>query len=137
MPVEAISNATSSAAPQASALSQQDFIKLFLTELQYQDPTEPINNREFLAQMAQFTNLEQTRQISDGIGNLSFMSSTAQSVSLLGTTVSMVADGSASAQDGVVSAVNFTSTGPMLDITKADGTVVSNIKLSQVARVKK
>ena len=44
-----------------SRLDQSDFIKLFLTELTFQDPLEPINNREFLAQMAQFAHLEQTR----------------------------------------------------------------------------
>ena len=40
-----------------AALGQGDFIKLMTTQLQQQDPLEPMDNKEMLAQMAQFTSL--------------------------------------------------------------------------------
>ena len=40
-----------------AALGQGDFIKLMTTQLQQQDPFEPMDNKEMLAQMAQFSSL--------------------------------------------------------------------------------
>ncbi len=40
-----------------SALGQEDFLKLLTTQLQMQDPFDPVDNKEMLAQMAQFSSL--------------------------------------------------------------------------------
>jgi flagellar basal-body rod modification protein FlgD len=40
-----------------AALGQRDFIKLMTTQLQQQDPFAPVDNKEMLAQMAQFSSL--------------------------------------------------------------------------------
>ena len=55
MPVDAIGtilNPASATATQQNTIDQEDFIKLFLSQLQFQDPLEPVDNREFLAQLA-------------------------------------------------------------------------------------
>ena len=67
MPVDAIGGVVSNGSTSVnsnSTIDQEGFIKLFLTQLQFQDPLEPVDNREFLAQLAQFSNLEQSRQLS-------------------------------------------------------------------------
>ena len=62
MAVDAIGNVPTpqdnAAITRKSSISQDDFIKLFLAQLQFQDPLEPVDNREFLAQLAQFSTVQ-------------------------------------------------------------------------------
>jgi flagellar basal-body rod modification protein FlgD len=117
-----------------STLNQEDFIKLFLTQLNFQDPMEPVDNREFLAQIAQFSSLEQARQTGDKINDLVTLNSTSQSVSLLGKFVEV--NGDLGVSTGTVSAIRFTSEGPILTLTLTSGGVLADVKLSQITLVR-
>ena len=46
------------------SLDKDDFLKILITQLQNQDPSNPMQDREFIAQMAQFSSLEQTMNLS-------------------------------------------------------------------------
>ena len=49
----------------ASQLGENDFLKLLTTQLQQQDPTQPMSNTEMVAQLAQFSALEQMTNVND------------------------------------------------------------------------
>lgn len=130
--MDAIGSVLSSGAEakSASTLNQDDFLKLFLTQLNFQDPMEPVDNREFLAQIAQFSSLEQSRQIGAGIDDLVLLNSTSQSVSMLSKYVELNTENGV--QTGTVSAVNFSTDGPILTVTLTGGGFVNNVRLAQV-----
>lgn len=54
----------------ADPLGRDIFLQLLVTQLQHQDPLQPQENGEFLAQLAQFSSLENLQQIKDDIGAL-------------------------------------------------------------------
>ena len=53
-----------------NALGRDAFLSLLVTQLQHQDPLEPQANGEFIAQLAQFSSLENLEQISQDIAAL-------------------------------------------------------------------
>jgi len=54
----------------AGDLGKDEFLKLLITQLSHQDPLKPMEDKEFIAQMAQFSALEQMMQINNNINKL-------------------------------------------------------------------
>ena len=51
-------------------MAKDDFLQMFVTQLKYQDPLNPMENTEFTAQMATFTQLEELQNMNTGLDNM-------------------------------------------------------------------
>lgn len=71
-------------------LGKDDFLKILITQLQHQDPTKPMEDREFIAQMAQFSSLEQMTNMSTQFTELSATLKGAQAMNLIGRNVEII-----------------------------------------------
>ena len=72
------------------SLGRDDFLKLLITQLSFQDPTAPMQDKEFIAQMAQFSTLEQMTSMASDFSRLSAMLSGSEAASALGRTVELL-----------------------------------------------
>jgi flagellar basal-body rod modification protein FlgD len=89
-----------------SVMGKDDFLKLFVTQLKHQDPMSPTQDKEFMGQMAQFSQLEQTTNIAEAMAALSFSGKAAQATGLIGRTVEWeLADGTKGS--GAVDKITF------------------------------
>ncbi len=84
-------------------LGRDDFLKILITQLSYQDPSAPMQDKEFIAQMAQFSTLEQMTGMAKDFNKLTSMISGSEASSSLGKNVE-ITEGERVSQ-GVVQAV--------------------------------
>ena len=107
----------------ANTLDKDAFLKLLVAQLKYQDPSSPTDSSQFMAQTAQFTQVEKLDEIAAAVTQ----SLTAQTVfganSLVGRTVTWQ-DAKGNDLSGQVVAATFTTSGPMLTVG-TDGTQIS------------
>lgn len=72
------------------ALGKDAFLQLLVTQMKYQDPLDPQDNGEYLAQLAQFSALEQMTNVADGLSNVSQLVSNIDTSVLVGQLSSMI-----------------------------------------------
>jgi flagellar basal-body rod modification protein FlgD len=113
----------------------QDFLKILVAQLGNQDPLKPMDNTEFVTQLAQFTSLQQTQEMNDKLGSLLSAQASMQSVGLLGKTVDVTTE-TGTAATGTVSGLSFTSGSPRLTIKTLTGSFVTDINLANVTAIR-
>ncbi len=118
-----------------AGVSQDDFIRLFLTQLNFQDPLEPVDNREFLAQLAQFSSVEQLRLVGENIDALLTLQASTQTIGLIGRTVEVIGNGGQTAV-GEVTTLSFRSGGPLITIRQSDGNVIPDVSPAQITLIR-
>lgn len=107
-------------------LGEQQFLKLLVTQLTNQDPLQPQDQSQFLAQLAQFSTVE-------GVNNVAASQAKVQAANLLGKTVDaqVVTNNVPSTLSGQVTAVRYDSTGVHLKLGAK-----TEITLDQVQQVR-
>lgn len=133
---QAITNAVN------NTLGKDDFLKLLTTELRNQDPTQPLDNKDFIAQMAQFSSLEQMNNVSTSMTDLSKImtnfsqqSSLTQGAAMIGKWVSGIDTDGKTTIEGTVESVKWLDGDPKLQVRNADGNLV-DLEMSLITLAK-
>ncbi|HUW39622.1 MAG TPA: flagellar hook assembly protein FlgD [Rectinemataceae bacterium] len=103
MEVDSFNKTINSGKVNKPSLGKDDFLKLLITQLQYQDPTSPVDDKQFISQMASFSSLEQMTNMSQNFQKLSGLLASSNATQMLGKTVQI--DDGASKVTGVVDKV--------------------------------
>lgn len=108
--------------------SSEGFLKLLATQISSQNPLEPLKDTEFVAQMAQFSQLEQSTNMAADIKSLRMSGALSQGAALIGKNVTYApADGSA-AVTGTVQSLTVGADGRSMSLL-VDGV---NVDVAQV-----
>ena len=129
MAVSAVSAASS------QSLDFKSLLQIILEQLTYQDPLKPMDNFQFVSQMAQFSELQQIQTLNTSITTLLSTQASLQATGLLGKTVDFTTSGSSTSSVGTVKSVTFSSGQPSLTIATANGQTVANVNLSAITQV--
>jgi flagellar basal-body rod modification protein FlgD len=123
-------------APSAS-MSQADFLKLLTTQLQAQDPTNPMDNSQFISQLAQFSQLASTQELNTNltalgsqIGDAMQTSQVLSSANLVGREVLVPCEAVDYAGSDISAATGVVDAGPVtITIKDGAGNVVRTLDL--------
>jgi flagellar basal-body rod modification protein FlgD len=113
-----------------SLLDKDDFLKLFVTQLQHQDPMSPMDNDQMVAQMSQLSTVEQLTNMASANAVMAQTQAQSSAVALIGRTVTW-ADADGSTHTGAVEKVSTKDGAPSLTVAGTDGVDPSSI--TQVA----
>ena len=113
---------TDSASNPSQTLNQNDFLKLLVSQIQYQDPMNPKSDTDMAAQMAQFTSLQQASQSTSSLAMM-------QANSLVGSTVGLQID-SHTSTSGVVTGMQMKDGQPQIIV---NGNYYSLSQITSVA----
>ncbi|MFN3531116.1 MAG: flagellar hook assembly protein FlgD [Candidatus Brocadia sp.] len=138
---------TSSTSSLSSEISMDNFLTLFVTQLQNQNPLDPTDNSEFMSQLAQFSALEQEQQQTGYLSNMSSMEAASLQLdqismasTFIGKTITYSSDGKADSnetQTGVVEGVKLEKDGTVSFIIQGESVSISNlIEVSETSTAK-
>jgi flagellar basal-body rod modification protein FlgD len=106
---------STASATRATGLDRDAFMQLLLAQLRNQDPMKPMEDKEFIGQMAQLNTLEEMQKLNDNLQQLSLMQGLLNGSNLIGRYVrASAADGSII--EGAVTSVSVSNKQVMLQI---------------------
>lgn len=108
--------ANGSATTGARTVDKQEFLQLLVAELRNQDPMKPMEDREFIAQLAQFNSLEQMQQMNRTLTQSSELSVLGQLAGYIGKRVTAIDRAANGTIDGNVTGVSLVDGNPMLTV---------------------
>ncbi len=119
-----MTTAVSSALPSTDVASssgmdsfgQDTFLMLLITQLQYQDPMSPMSNGDFVAQLAQFSSLEQMQRLNAAFDAFGRSATATQAFAMIGKTVDYADSSTGSVLTGLVDSVSFADGWPKLRV---------------------
>ncbi len=122
-----------------SKLDRNDFMNLLITQMQYQDPLQPMQSSDMASQLAQFSNMEATMEMADNVEqllNYQKSQNNLQLLTLLGKEVSSTAN-MVAVNNGEPSSATFSLAGAAdscsVTIKDASGNVVRTMNLGGLA----
>lgn len=124
--------------PKEQELGRDEFLKLLVAQLENQDPMNPQENGEFVAQLAQFSSLEEAQNLSksfDGFAANFQSSQHLQATSLVGRPVHVASDTTLLGNDGAISVlaeIPVQADGATLSVYNSSGGLVDNFDLGAV-----
>ncbi len=122
-----IHTATPTGAKPSGKLSDKDtFLKLLVAQLKYQDPSNPADSTQFLAQTAQFTQVEKLADIAEGQANMLAAQQLLSASNLVGRTIAYT-DASGAEVTGVVTKATLGGSDPTLRVGDTD-VALSSVK---------
>jgi flagellar basal-body rod modification protein FlgD len=127
---------TANASTAGGALGENSFLQLMVTELQNQDPTSPIDDTEYVSELAQFSSLQQMTNLNTTATSQSALSQMSTAAGLIGATVTSSQTNSAgTAISGVVSSASLTtdSSGTQSVTLDVGGTSVPLTSVTQIS----
>ena len=111
-------------------LGKDQFLKLFVAQLQHQDPMNPMQDQDFMGQMASFSTLEQVSNMAVANAAMASNLQMSQSVGLLGRTVTWLDENDVS-HTGTVEKVSTAGGKPVLTVSGTEG--VDPATITQIA----
>ncbi len=113
-------------------LGKDAFFKLLITQLQNQDPLKPMDDKEFISQMAQFSSLEQMQGLNQQMSKFINLKAAADGASLIGKKVASIitSDGQEETISGIVEKIEF-SDGDTL-VVLDNGTKINMDQISSI-----
>ena len=134
-----VSGVSATTPQSAYGLDFKSLLQIILQQLTYQDPLKPMDNFQFVSQLAQFSQLQQTQTLNTSITSLLTAQSSTQAIGLLGKKVDFLQTGATiPTPDALVTSVTFASGTPSLTVHfgTGDGQTVAGVALSAVTQIK-
>lgn len=122
---------TGAASATGTILGKDDFLKLLVGQLKNQDPLNPTSDTDFIGQMAQFSQLEQTTNMANANEQLIAEQRGARAVGLLGRTVTYPDPVTGALGTGVVQRVDWLDGKPSLSVGGVAGIAPDSVTAVQ------